>query len=89
MNGIIRVSLRFVPFAERNGHNNEKLQSISPAVSDKTFHDKNNFKGENSYKNHIKNISIFVRLATAKPLLFQRTQAPCKGERNQTRSDLV
>ena len=55
----------------------------------KIFTTKNNFKGENSYKNYIKNISIFVRLATTKPVFFQRTQAPCKGERHQTRSDLV
>ena len=55
----------------------------------KIFTTKNNFKGENSYKNYIKNISIFVRLATAKPVFFRRTQAPCKGERHQTRSGLV
>lgn len=55
----------------------------------KIFTTKNNFKGENSYKNYIKNISIFVRLATAKPVFFQRTQDPCKGERHQTRSGLV
>ena len=57
----------------------------------KIFTTKNIFKGENSYKNHIKNISIFVRLATAKPVFFQRTQAPLQGrtEPNAKRFGIV
>ena len=56
-------------------------------MSDKTFHDKNNFKGENSYKNHFKNISIFVRLATTKPLFFNGHKLPARA--NGTKREAV
>ena len=67
--------------------NNDKLQSISPAVNDIKFHDKNIFKGENAYKNHIKNISIFVRLATAKPLFFNGHKLPARA--NGTKREAI
>ena len=53
----------------------------------KIFTTKNNFKGENSYKNYIKNISIFVRLATAKPVFFNEHKLPARA--NGTKREAV
>ena len=66
--------------------NNDKLQSVSSAVNDIKFHDKNNFKGENSYKNYIKNISIFVRLAMGR-CFFNEHKLPARA--NGTKREAV
>lgn len=56
-------------------------------MSDIKFHEKNNFKGENGYKNHIRNISIFIRFATAKLLFFNGHKLPARA--NGTKCEAV
>ena len=56
-------------------------------MSDKTFHDKNNFKGENSYKNHIKKISNSFVLLRRSRYFFNGHKLPARA--NGTKREAV